>query len=75
MCTFEVMREQQQSVYNNNIKFAAMFSRSPVVFALFVLVAVSAVNAVPENEVLVLLDSLAVRETHSIFFKSLNGEL
>lgn len=75
MCTFEVMREQQQSVYNNNIKSAAMFSRSPVVFALFLLVAVSAVNAVPENEVLVLLDSLAVRETHSIFFKSLNGEL
>lgn len=69
------MREQQQSVYNNNIKSAAMFSRSPVVFALFLLVAVSAVNAVPENEVLVLLDSLAVRETHSIFFKSLNGEL
>lgn len=52
-----------------------MFSRSPVILAFFLLVAVSAVNAVPENEVLVLLDSLAVRETHSIFFKSLNGEL
>lgn len=47
----------------------------PVIFGIFLLFAASAVHSVPENEVLVLLDSLAVRETHSIFFKSLNGEL
>lgn len=42
-------------------------------FPLFLLVAANLGSANPDNEVLVLLDNLAVRETHSIFFKSLNG--
>lgn len=47
----------------------------PVLFiALSVLLCAANSSAVPENEVLVLLDNLAVRETHSIFFKNLNGE-
>lgn len=46
---------------------------SPAFLALFLLLAVNSAQSVPENEVLVLLDNLAVRETHSIFFKSLNG--
>lgn len=44
---------------------------------LFVLIALSAVSidAEEKKETLVLLDSLATRETHSIFFKSLQGKI
>lgn len=46
----------------------------PVLFvSVLLLVAAGLGSASPDNEVLVLLDNLAVRETHSIFFKSLNG--
>lgn len=38
-----------------------------------VLLILSFVSAAEKKETLVLLDSLAVRETHSIFFKNLQG--
>jgi hypothetical protein len=46
------------------------------IFGLITLVALSAVliDAAENKETLVLLDSLATRETHSIFFKSLQGK-
>lgn len=45
-------------------------------FELFVVFAILAAstNAVQKKETLVLLDNLATRETHSIFFKSLQGK-
>ena len=43
---------------------------------LILCLAISSANAVLESdaETLVLLDNLAIRETHSIFFKSLTGK-
>lgn len=38
-----------------------------------VLLVLSLANAAEKKETLVLLDNLAVRETHSIFFKNLQG--
>lgn len=47
------------------------------IFGLIALFAFSAVliDAAENKETLVLLDSLATRETHSIFFKSLQGKM
>lgn len=39
-----------------------------------VLLILSFANAAEKKETLVLLDNLAVRETHSIFFKNLQGK-
>lgn len=44
------------------------------IFVLFV-VLVASINAAEKKETLVLLDNLATRETHSIFFKNLQGKL
>lgn len=52
----------------------AITMKTFIFLASILLIAVSASHSAPENEVLVLLDNLAVRETHSIFFKTLNGE-
>jgi oligosaccharyltransferase complex subunit beta len=43
---------------------------------LFVFIAILAASAsaVEKKETLVLLDNLAIRETHSIFFKNLQGK-
>lgn len=42
---------------------------------LLLIFAVSFANCAEKQETLILLDSLAIRETHSIFFKSLQGKI
>lgn len=42
---------------------------------LLLIFAISIANCAEKQETLVLLDSLAIRETHSIFFKSLQGKI
>lgn len=43
-----------------------------LIYSFIVLLLASYINA--DKETLVLLDNLAIRETHSIFFKSLTGQ-
>lgn len=42
-----------------------------LIYSLIVLLLASCINA--DKETLVLLDNLAIRETHAVFFKSLTG--
>lgn len=44
------------------------------VFVLVLIALIKSCQSAPETDVLVLLDNLAVKETHSIFFKSLVGK-
>ena len=46
---------------------------SSIIFSLIICLFASISSA--DRETLVLLDNLAIRETHSIFFKSLTGKL
>lgn len=45
------------------------------VFLVFIVISAASSYAELKKDTLVLLDSLATRETHSVFFKSLQGKL
>lgn len=54
--------------------FARKMETRVILFGIFLLFSSSQAVLENEAETLVLLDNLAIRETHSIFFKSLTGE-